>query len=281
MKEYVFLNGNLVPSEKALISPLDYGFLYGLGIFETMRAYGGKVFQLDKHIARVTHNAEALGIQIGTDLKSAVTSLLEANRLADARVRITVSGGEGKSLPETADFPKPTILIAANSYQPYPEEVYEKGFKAIISAIRRNSQSPLPRLKSTNYLESLLAKQEAKKKGADEAIFLNERDLVAEACTSNIFIVSEGVLKTPRVENGILPGVTREIVLELAPKHGIETVEQDIWLGELLEADEALLTNSMFEVMPLVGVAGKRIGNGKAGVITKRLQASYRATADK
>ncbi|MDO8578800.1 MAG: aminotransferase class IV [Dehalococcoidales bacterium] len=276
MGEFVFLNNEIVPADQAKISPLDYGFLYGFGLFETMRAYDSKVFKLDAHLNRLARAAKTLGMPPVTfDLKQAVADILKANKLTSARIRITVSAGEGSTTPDPASCTKPTVLITARDYQPPAEEIYEKGFKAVISSIRRNSQSPLSHLKSANYLENLLAKQEAKNKGADEAVFLNEHDLVAECSTSNIFIVSDGILQTPRVENGILPGITRETILELAPKLGIEAVEEDLWLDELLESEEAFLTNSMFEVMPLVKVAGKRIGSGKPGLLTRKLRAAY------
>jgi branched-chain amino acid aminotransferase len=276
MNEQIYLNGNVVPVSEAKISPLDYGMLYGLGIFETMRAYNGKVFLLEKHLTRLYQNARALGILLEPDLKTAVNSLLEANGLSEARIRITVSGGGGKSLPDSPDFPNPTILITANAYQPLAAGIYAKGYKAIISTIRRNSQSPVPQLKTTNYLENLMAKWEAKKKGADEVVFLNEQDQVAEAGSANIFIVSEGILITPPVEAGILPGVTREAVIKLAAKLEIETRMQDIWLDNLLEADESFLTNSMYEVMGLVQVAKYRIGDGKPGRVTGRIIDAYR-----
>lgn len=277
MSEIVFLNGSLLPSEEAKISPLDYGFLYGFGLFETFRAYDGKVFFLDKHLARLNKGVKTLGITpVTLDLTKAVMETLKANKLTNARIRITVSAGQGNGTGDPASCTNPAVLITARDYEPPAEETYEKGFKVIVSSIRSNAESPLANLKTTNRLNNLLAKQEAVKKGADDAIFLNEHDLVAEATTSNIFMVSEGVLKTPRVENGILPGVTREVVLQLAPKLGIEAVEEDIYPGELLEAEEAFLTNSMFEVMPVVKVAGKRIGNGKPGTVTKRCSDTYR-----
>ncbi len=276
MSEIIYLNGSLVPDDQAKISPLDYGFLYGFGLFETMRAYDGKVFKLEAHLNRLARAVKTLGLPpVELDLKQAVADTIQANELTSARIRITVSAGEGGPVPDPITCTKPTVLITARDYQPPAEEIYEKGYKAVISSIRRNAESPLSRLKTTNYLENLLAKQEAKDKGADEAVFLNEHDLVAEAGMSNIFIVSDGFLKTPRVENSILPGITREVVLELAAKLGIEAVEEDFWLGDLLEADEAFLTNSLMEIMPLVKVAGKRIGSGKPGLLTRKLRAAY------
>jgi len=277
MSEIVYLNGSLIPRSQASISALDYGFLYGFGLFETMRAYGGWVFRLDRHLSRLARSAEILGVPIeATELKGAVMDTLRANKLGDARIRITISIGEGGMVPDPSTCQKPTVLILAADYQPYPEQVYEKGFRAVVSSIRRNSQSPLSRLKSANYLESMLARQEARAAGVDEALCLNEKGLLAEASMSNIFLVANGTLRTPGQESGILPGITREAVLELALQLGINTLEHDILLNELFQAQEAFLTNSLIEVMPLTEVDRKSIGSGKPGAITKRLMAAYR-----
>jgi len=277
MSEIVYLNGSLIPRSQASISALDYGFLYGFGLFETMRAYGGQVFRLDSHLDRLAHSAEILGLPIGAlDLKSAVIDTIHANKLSDARIRITVSIGEGGMVPDPSTCNKPTVLILAGHYQPYPEEVYENGFRAVVSSIRRNSQSPLSRLKSANYLESILARQEARAAGVDEALCLNEKGLVAEASMSNIFVVTDGILKTPGQESGILPGITRETILELASQLTINTLEHDIRLDELFHAQEAFLTNSLIEVMPLTEIDGKPIGSGRPGSITKRLMVAYK-----
>ncbi|MCK5434633.1 MAG: aminotransferase class IV, partial [Dehalococcoidales bacterium] len=156
MSEIVYLNGSLIPRSQASISALDYGFLYGYGLFETMRAYGGRVFRLDNHLRRLARSAEVLGLPIGTlNLEDAVMDTIQANQLSEARIRIAISIGEGGMVPDPSTCNRPTVLILAGHYQPYPEEVYEKGFRAVVSSIRRNSGSPLSRLKSANYLESL------------------------------------------------------------------------------------------------------------------------------
>jgi len=277
MSEIVYLNGCLMPRSQASISVLDYGFLYGYGLFETMRAYGGQVFRLDSHLNRLVRSAEVLGLSIGvTDLKDAVMATLQANQLSDARIRITVSIGEGSMVPDPSTCNKPTVLIIAGHYQPYPEQIYQKGFRAVVSSIRRNSQSPLSRLKSANYLENMLAKQEARAAGVDEALCLNEKGLLAEASMSNIFLVNDGILRTPTEDSGILPGITREVVLELASQLGINTFEQDIRLDELSQTQEAFLTNSLIEIMPLTEIDGKPVGSGRSGPVTQRLMADYR-----
>ena len=178
-------------------------------------------------------------------------------------------------VPDPGTCKKPTVLIMASHYQPYPEQVYQRGFRAIVSSIHRNSQSPLSRIKSTNYLESILAKHEARKAEVDEALFLNEKGLLAEASMSNIFLVNNGTLRTPGEENGILPGITREVVLELAASLGIKSMEQKIALKELTQADEAFFTNSLMEIMPLTQLSGQKIGTGEAGAVTQRLAAAY------
>ncbi|MFC2020298.1 aminotransferase class IV [Chloroflexota bacterium] len=276
MSEIVYLNGSLIPRDKAMISVMDYGFLYGYGLFETMRAYGGQVFRLDSHLRRLARSAEVLGLHIETlNLKDAVMDTLQANQLGDARIRITVSIGEGSMVLDPDSCGSPTLLVLAAHYQPYSEEVYQKGFRAVVSSIRRNSQSPIPRLKSANFLESALAKREARNAGVNDTLFLNERGLLAEASTSNICLVTNGELKTPGLESGILPGITREVILELASKLGIVTYEQDTWPGELYQAEEAFLTNSMVEIMPLIEVDRKAIGSGSLGPVTRRLMEEY------
>ena len=277
MNQIVYINGNLVPLSQTVISPLDYGFLYGYGLFETMRAYGGFVFRLDKHLNRLSGSGGRLGIPaITAGLKEAVTATLQANKLSDARIRITVSIGEGGIAPDTRQCQKPTVLVMAEHYEPPPERVYRTGFKAIVSSLVRYSRSPLSIIKSANYLENMLAKQEAAAAGADEAIRLNEKGFLAEASMSNVFLIADGKLMTPPLESGILPGITREAVIELASRLGISTIERDIPIEELFRAQEAFLTNSLIEVMPLTEIDGKPVASGKPGLITERLRTAYR-----
>jgi len=167
-------------------------------------------------------------------------------------------------------------LVVAAKYTPYADEVYQRGFRIIVSSIRRNSQSPVPAMKTANYMESLLARQEARAAGVDDALFLNEKGQVTEASTSNIFLVSKNVLKTPQQESGILPGITRDVILELAPRMGIMALETDILLEEMVEADEAFLTNSVVEIMPVANLNGKAIRDGRPGPITRRLMSGYK-----
>ncbi|MDD5510209.1 MAG: aminotransferase class IV [Dehalococcoidales bacterium] len=277
MSNVVYLNGALIPRSRAKVSALDYGFLYGLGLFETMRAYEGQVFRLESHLSRLSRSAELLGIPvIISELRDAIRETLEANRLRNARIRVTISAGEGKMPPNPKTCRKPTVLVLAERYQPYPQEVYRRGFRAVISSIRRNSQSPLSGLKSSSYMESLLARQQAGERGGDEAICLNEKGFLAEASMSNIFLVSEGILRTPGEESGILPGITRSVIIELALKLGINVLEEDIRPIELFQAQEAFLTNSLIEVMPLTEIEGKPVASGRPGALSERLLTEYR-----
>lgn len=277
MARTVYLNGRLVPRSQARISALDYGFLYGYGLFETMRAYRGRVFRLERHLDRLARSAQVLGMTVDTRaLEAGVVETMRANGLSDARVRIAVSIGQGRMPPDPATCHKPTVLILVDELHQYPDEMYRKGFRAVVSTIRRNSQSPLSRIKSANYLESMLVRQEARQAGADEAICLNEKGLLAEASMSNIFLVTGEALTTPGLGSGILPGITREAVLELAPQSGIKALEQDIKLEELFQSEEAFLTNSLIEVVPLVEVGGKPIGSGEPGPVTRKLMTAYR-----
>lgn len=277
MSEIVYLNGSLIPLSQAKISVLDYGFLYGFGIFGTMRVYEGQVFRPDDHLRRLSRSAEMLGFPVRVmELKDAVIEVVRANHLREARVRINISLGEGSMAPDPTTCQQPTILIMASPYQPYPEAVYRKGFRALTSSIRRNSQSPLSRIKSANYLENMLARSEARAAGLDEALCLNEQGLLAEASMSNIFLVTDGAVQTPKVEHGVLPGITREIVFELAPGLNINAIEADIALEDVFRAQEAFLTNSLMEIMPLVELDGRPIVSGSPGPVTLRLMEAYK-----
>lgn len=279
MKDIIYINGALVPRGEARISPFDRGFLYGYGLFETMRSYRGWVFRLDRHLARLMRSAERLGLAALLDpvtLEEAIQKTLEANRLRDARIRLSVSAGEGERGLAPPESGMLTIIVVAERLNLPLPRAYEKGVSAAIVSARRNSQSPISGIKSMAYLESLLAHSEAVAAGADEAILLNERGTVAECSTSNIFLVVGGRLLTPSEESGILPGITREVVLELAQGLGVTTVVGEIQLVDLLGADEAFLTNSIVEVMPITEVDDKPVGRGKPGEVTMRLLKTYR-----
>lgn len=278
MGEIVYLNGRLMPKAQASVSPLDYAFLYGYGLFETLRAYQGWVFRLEQHLARLRCSAKVLGLdsQIDRwDLKVGVYDTLRANGLSQARLRITIAGGEGEMSPDLSSCKETVVFIIAKDYTPYMVDTYNRGFKAVVSSVRKNSRSPLSRIKSNNYLDSLLARREAKAAGVEEALLLNEQSFLAEGGISNIFLVSGGILLTPHEDSGVLPGITREVVLELASLLDIRVEVGKVTLEQLLEAEEAFLTNSLWEIMPLTRVGERTIGSGIPGRFTRTLRQAY------
>ena len=282
MKEIFYLNGKLLPGEKAKISLLDYGFLFGFGLYETVRAYNGKVFRLDNHLARLRYSGNRLGIVIHTALiREAVNDVIKANGFKQTRLRICVSIGEGTISPNLDSCKQPTIAIIASEYKPPSREKYQNGYKVALSSIRRSSLSPVTYLKSTNTMENMLARRDAKDIGADEAFFLNEKGYLTEAAGSNLFLMKNGVLKTPRYESGILPGVTRVVVFELAAKLGIKVREVNLKLADLLQADEVFITNSLIEIVPVTSFDGKPIADGKPGTLTGKLMKVYKALVKK
>ena len=282
MEEIVFFNDSLTPISKAKVTINDYGFLYGCGIFETMRAYKGKVFRLDDHLDRLNKSAAKLGIPLQiSNIKEAVDETIRANQLATARVRVYITSGEGGTTPDLKSCKNPALLIKAVQYSLLSAEVYEQGYNVIISTFHRYSGSILSGMKTANYLENLLVKKEAQDSGCQDAILLNEKKMVAETSSSNIFIARGNKLKTPSLDNGILPGITRAVILKLAIESGLEVTETDITPSELYSATEIFITNSMIELMPVTKVNDKIIGAGTPGIITKTLAAGYKALIDK
>jgi branched-chain amino acid aminotransferase len=279
MEAVVYLNGSLIPLSHARISPMDYGFLHGYGLFETMRAYGGHVFRLEKHMARLERSARALNIDLDSPakLETTIYDILRANHLLDARIRLSVSPGKEELAPGVPAKGEPTVFITAVRYEPPSEQVCRRGFTAMVSRVHRSPRSPASGLKSLSALDVLLARQEAASYGVDHAIMLNDDDLVAEGSSSNVFYVNDRTLFTPAEHSGILQGVTRDVVLkELAPPLGLATKEVDVALSDLLEAEEAFLTNSMIEIMPLTIVADRIIGTGHPGPLTQRFMKAYK-----
>ncbi len=275
----VYLNDELMPASQAMLSAYNHGFLYGYGLFETIRTYNGAIFRLERHMERLYKSADILGL--GTDLAlynlgRACYAVIEANRYTDARIRITVTAANGDIVPNPPLGRGITIFIAAQPLKPLPQESYRRGYKAIVSSWRRNSKSPLSKLKSTGYTENILARQAARAGGADEALIFNEKGFLAECSLSNVFLVKLGKLYTPPPECGILPGVTREAVLELARTLGITAQEKSIRLAELVQMEEIFITNSIIEVMPLTWIEDRPVGDGTAGPVTMQIMSAYR-----
>ncbi len=275
----VYLNGKFVPKEEAKVSVFDHGYLYGDGIYETLRAYEGMLFHLDKHLARLKHSADAISLKLPLPLEkigAALTDTVRANSLSDAYVRIQISRGPGEIGLDPALCPEPTTVIVAKPFKAYPAEHYERGVSLAIVNTRRNHPLALsPSIKGTNFLNNILAKIESIRAGAYEALMLNWEGYVAEGTISNIFFSRSGILYTPSLETGILEGVTRGLVLELAKNENFQIRETLIRPEELQAADECFITNTTVEVMPVTSIDNRALGNGKPGPVTAALRKAY------
>lgn len=278
MNEKVFLNGELIPASQAKVSVFDGGFLHGAGLFETMRAYGGSVYRLDEHLDRLLKSAKELSIPLTSDDKDsargAVVQTLEANGLGEARLRLTVSGGDLRSDPDEQKVG--TILITASQLQPYPAEFYKKGMTVVISDAKLNSSDPIARHKSANYLSRLLVLRKAQQLKAGEALWFSEVNHLGEGCVSNVFLVKDGKLLTPPLDEPILPGITRAAVLELARADKIRVSEQVLTIDDLLSAEEVFLTNSIMEIMPVRQIEKHAVGAERPGALTDQVAQLYR-----
>jgi branched-chain amino acid aminotransferase len=284
MEERIYLNGSIVPRSKALISVFDHAFMYGYGLYETMRAYNGRIYLLERHIDRLRKSAEIVRLAeklAGTDLAKACQETLVANDLSDARVRLTVSNGDSDTAPWIDNRGAPTIVVTARAYTPFSVKKYEDGFKLAIATEKRCRRSVVDTLKSVSHLASAMARIEATAAGMDEALLLNDEGYIAEGGGCNIFFVGSNALVTPPLDSGILPGVTREIIMEMASAMGIRVKEVNIKPPALQRFDEAFVTNAMIEVMPVTAVkeANGRmvtIGSGRPGKVTRGLMEAYR-----
>ncbi|MGF1612093.1 MAG: aminotransferase class IV [Kiloniellales bacterium] len=266
----IFLNDRLVSAEEARIDPADRGLLLGDGLFETLLCRSGRIERLEAHLARLRAGAAVLGIlPPDLDLAEAAATLLEANELTarDAALRITLTRGLGPRGLLPPDEARPTLLISAVA-QPAAQE---RALSAVVATIRRNEQSPLSRLKTLNYLDNVLAKREAVARGADEAILLNTVGRLASATAANLFLVRGRSLFTPPPSEGVLPGITRAAILELAPALGLAPVEAPLEPGQLRDADEAFVSNSLIGVRALASLDGQSIGDGASGPTVRRL----------
>jgi branched-chain amino acid aminotransferase len=279
MEQMVYINGEILSRDKAQIPIFDRGLLYGYGLFETMRSYNGHVFCLDRHITRLVNSAGVLVIRESLErekLETGVLRTLKANGLDDARVRLTVTAGEGSRglIPPVAG--KLNVIITVEDLVLPSPDVYSKGLCTSIVSIRRNSESPLCRMKTLGYLENMLAHAEAIAAGSDEAILLNCDGEVAECSASNIFIVEAGRVVTPPIDAGILLGITRSVVIELAAKLGIGLVQEAVSVERLLNVEEVFITNSVIEIMPVAAIDGRPVGSGSRGKVTERLTEEYK-----
>ena len=275
MSLQIYLNGELVPKEKATISVFDHGLLYGDGVFEGIRVYSKRPFYLKVHIERLYESAKAIRLEIPISFKemvSAVEQTVAANGIEDGYVRLVITRGSGSLGLDINRTSNPQVIVIADTISLYPKKHYTQGLDLVTaSTIRNHPQALSPRIKSLNYLNNILAKIEATDIGMIEALMLNHKGEVAECTGDNIFIVKNGVLQTPPTDAGILDGVTRNAVLELACEAGIPTEERTLTRHDIYVADECFLTGTAAEVIPVVTLDGRVIGDGKPGTITADL----------
>ena len=276
MNNIVFLNNKFLPRDKAKVSVFDRGFIYGDGVFETIRSYNGKVFAFDLHFIRLSEGIKALAIPIMLKedyLLSCIKELLRRNNLnnTDANIRITVTRGTDYGSLAPSKSLKPTLAITAKPFNPKIKDYQLKGVKAIFLNYKR----PLPQIKSLNLLPNITGIIEAKKIKAQEGIFTNG-DKILEGTITSIFISDGKGIKTPPIKDGILPGITRMLVIELAKAQGIKVSEVSLTRKDLKKCKEAFLTNSIMEIVPLVKIEDKLIGSGSPGTLTRRLQEMYK-----
>lgn len=278
-EQLVYIDGAFQPKAEAKVSVFDHGFLYGDGVFEGIRAYHGKVFRLEAHIRRLYESAKAIGLVIPmtpAEMSGVVVESCRRNGIANGYIRLVVSRGVGDLGLNPYLCPKPSVICIAATIQLYPAALYESGLDIVTVATPRNHPEALnPRIKSLNYLNNIMAKMEAIRAGVQEAIMLNLQGYVAECTGDNIFIVRNGHLSTPPATEGALEGITRNAVIDLARKKGLEVREERMSRFDIYTADEMFLTGTGAELIPVVKVDGRAIGEGDVGPVFKGLLADF------
>jgi branched-chain amino acid aminotransferase len=279
----VYINGQFVDQADAKVSVYDHGLLYGDGVFEGIRVYAGKVFRLREHIDRLYESARHIYLEIPLardQMIQAVLDTVKANAKQDGYVRLVVTRGAGYLGLDPGKTSHPQVIIIVDDIALYPAEFYEKGLEVITASTIRNHPGALnPRVKSLNYLNNILAKIEAVRAGCQEAVMLNHNGEVAECTGDNIFLVKRGVLRTPHLAAGILEGITRNAVLELAREARIPVQEMALTRHDVYAADECFLTGTAAEVVPVVKCDGRSIGTGKPGPVTRQLHERFHQLA--
>ena len=275
----IWLDNKLVDETEAKISVFDHGLLYGDGVFEGIRVYNGRIFELQAHIKRLYESAKAIRLEVQMDHKkliNAIEKTTEANNVIDGYIRLVVTRGIGTLGLNPFVCENGRLFIIADSIQLYPEELYEKGMKVVSATTVRNHPMAIsPQIKSMNYLNNILAKIEALDNDVPEAIMYNHEGYVAEATGDNVFIVKDGVIYTPPAEAGALGGITRSVVIKLAKNENLEAVEKNLTKIDLYVCDEFFLTGTAAEVIGIIEIDGRIIGDGKPGSITKLLRRNF------
>ncbi|MCK4649000.1 branched-chain-amino-acid transaminase [bacterium] len=276
----VYFDGELIPKKEAGVSVYDHGLLYGDGVFEGIRSYSGKVFRLVQHLDRLYASAQAIALKVPLskeEMGEAVLKTLRANKLRDAYIRLVVTRGIGDLGLDPRKCPKPTVFIITDKIKLYPEEFYKNGLEVIVTKTKRNIREALnPGIKSLNYLNNILARIEVNRANMAEGIMTNIEGYVAEATADNVFIVRNKEVITPPIETGALRGITRDAVLEIAETLEIKAHELPFTVKELYKADECFLTGTAAEVISVVKVDDKNIGDGKPGEITLNLREGFK-----
>ncbi len=285
MPAIINVNGRVSGERDAVVSVLDHGFLYGEGIYEVVRTYGRRPFLFDRHTQRMRGSAERIALKLpftDAELEQRVADTAGAffaqpDASDEVYIRILVTRGVGDITYNPASCTSPTVVIIVKPLVPPPHDIYERGVKvALVEVVRNHPGSVSPRIKSNNLLNNALAAQEAYRRGAFEAIMRNYRNEISEGSISNVFVVKNGAVATPPLDAGLLAGITRAFVLDLAPAVGVTIAETALHDSDLLEADEAFLTSSTQEIVPIATVDGRKIADGLPGPITRRLHAEYR-----
>ena len=278
MTNFIFLNDKIIPDSDANISSGDRGFLYGDGIFETLRSYDGEPFKLDEHMERMRHSAKKLMIVFeytNAEITKIIKELIDKNNIRNAYMRITLSRGSGGTGLGISNNHKPTLLIQIKPFTPYEQMLYDEGMSLVVSNCRRSTSCPISCHKTTNLLKSILLKEDANKKSAHEVVILNTDEFVAECVVSNIFMVNDGRVITPALDTNILPGITRRTVLDICKDNSISAREDHFTIDRLVKSDEVFITNSLMEIMPVSTIENYKIGKTIPGKITRQLMSAY------
>ena len=285
MAAIVNVNGRIAGEREAVIPVFDHGFLYGEGIYETLRTYGGRLFLYERHMRRLRNSARLLNLEVpfsDDELAQRIQETMAAASLEgmEAYVRVLVTRGVGELSYDLQATPRPSWVIIVKPLPEPPRELYEQGVRvALVDVVRNHPQSVSPMIKSNNLLNQALAAQQALQRGAFEAVMRNYRDELTECATANLFIVRNGAALTPPLDSGLLPGITREFLFEVGGDAGVEVREQVLRDQDLFEGDEAFLTSTTREALPIVAVDDRPIGDGKPGPVTRKLLAGFRERA--